>query len=173
MFKLKAPKHQRARLREKLKIVDSANYEYVLTTDKSLVEDDKINIVFDESETAKIVRLLDAIVKGEDVYITAYNPQGQKHIESRRIHYFIIESDEVVAVLNQAKFDVKMKLYEVEELLQDKHYIRVSKYALVNINKIDYIKPALNSKLLLLMKNGDEVEVNRRYYKAFKKTLRI
>jgi DNA-binding LytR/AlgR family response regulator len=44
---------------------------------------------------------------------------------------------------------------------------------MVNVNQIDYIKPALNSKLLLLMKNGDELEVNRRYYKSFKKTLNI
>jgi DNA-binding LytR/AlgR family response regulator len=66
-----------------------------------------------------------------------------------------------------------MKMYELEELLKEKHFIRVSKYTLVNINKIEYIKPALNSKLILLMKNKDQVEVNRHYYKTFKKTLNI
>jgi len=173
MFKLKAPRPQRSRIREKLKIVDATKYEYVLTTDKDLTEPDKINIVFNEEDLPRIAKLLDAIVKGEDVYVTGVNEHGQKHIESRRIHYFTVEDDEVIAVVGKVHFIIKLKLYEVEEMLKEKYFIRVSKYALVNINKIDYIQPALNSKLLLQMKNGDEVEVNRRYYKAFKKTLQI
>jgi len=171
MFKLKAPRGIRARLRKKLKIVDSKRYDYVVTTDKEYVEEDKINIVFREEDAKKVNRILNAIAKGEDVYITGHNPRGMKHIESRRIHYFVVEQEEVYAILRDAKFRVRHKLYEVEEMLQDKYFIRVSKYALVNINKIEYIKPAFNSKLLLIMKNGDQVEVNRRYYKTFKKTL--
>jgi DNA-binding LytR/AlgR family response regulator len=173
MFKLKVPKHQRARLREKLKVIDSSQYEYVLTTEADLIEPDKINIVFNEEDTAKVVHLLDAIVKGDDVHVLGFNEHGQKQLESRRIVYFVIEQDNLIAVLRDARYEVKMKLYEVEEQLQDKYFIRVSKYAMVNMNMIDYIRPALNSKLMLLMKNGDEVEVNRRYYKAFKKTLRL
>ncbi len=173
MFKLKVPKKQRDKIRDKLKVPNAIEYDYVLTTDKDLIETDKINIVFDEDNVDKIGRIMDLLVKGEDVYITGYNEVGQKNIESRYIHYFIIEDDDVIAVLNKVRFVVKMKLYEVESLLEDKYFIRVSKYALVNINRIDYIKPALNSKLILLMKNGDEVEVNRHYYKSFKETLNI
>jgi len=171
MFKLKAPRGIRARLRKKLKIVDSKRYDYVVTTDKEYVEEDKINIVFREEDAKKVNRILNAIAKGEDVYIAGHNPRGMKNIESRRIHYFIVDQEEVYAILRDAKFRVRHKLYEVEEMLQDKYFIRVSKYALVNINKIEYIKPAFNSKLLLVMKNGDQVEVNRRYYKTFKQTL--
>ncbi len=173
MFKLKVPKESRARIRNKLKIVDSKKYEYVLTTDKNETEDDKINIVFSEEQAEKVNRMLDSIVKGEDVFITVESDKGLKYIESRKIHYFMIENEEVYAHLMNHTFTVKMKLYELEEQLENKYFIRVSKYSLVNINKIDYIKPAFNSKLLLLMKNGDKVEVNRRYYKAFKKTLKL
>ncbi len=173
MFKLKVPKEDRARIRNKLKIIDSKKYQYVITTDKDAVESDKINIVFSEDQAEKVNRMLDSIVKGEDVFISVEGEEGIKNIESRRIHYFIIENEEVVAILMKEKFIVKIKLYELEEMLGNKYFIRVSKYALVNINKIDYIKPAFNSKLLLLMKNGDRVEVNRRYYKAFKNTLNL
>lgn len=173
MFKLKVPKEARPRIKEKLKIVDSKHYDYVLTTDPSMTEDDKINIVFPEESVEKVDRILDAIVQGEDVYITGENERGIKHLESRRIHYFMVESEEVKAYLKNSVLSVKYKLYELEDMLKDKYFIRVSKYALVNINKIEYIKPAFNSKLLLLMGNGNQVEVNRRYYKTFKKTLKI
>ncbi len=173
MFKLKVPKEDRTRIRNKLKIVDSKKYEYVITTDENEIENDKINIVFSEEQAEKVNRMLDSIVKGEDIFISVESDEGIKHIESRRIHYFMIENEEVVANLMKHQFTVKMKLYELEEMLKNKYFIRVSKYALVNINKIDYIKPAFNSKLVLLMKNGDSVEVNRRYYKAFKQTLKL
>ena len=88
-------------------------------------------------------------------------------------HYFIVEGDDLYGVLHNTKVIIRMKLYEMEEFLQDKNFIRVSKYALVNVGKIEYIKPALNSKLDLLMMNGDHIEVNRGYYKSFKEALKI
>jgi DNA-binding LytR/AlgR family response regulator len=173
MFKLKAPKTQKARLQDILNVSDSPQYKYVLTTDKSLSEPSKINIIFNEKDTDKIIEIIEALVKKEDIMIQVFNAVGQKQVSSTMIEYFIVESDEINAFVGQEKYAIKMKLYEIEELLSDKPFIRVSKYAMVNVNQIDYIKPALNSKLLLLMKNGDELEVNRRYYKSFKKTLNI
>lgn len=173
MFKLKAPRSQKARLNERLKIVDSADYQYVLTTDKSLTEPNKINILFQEKDLEKIAEMVDVIIRSEDILVQVFDKNGQKNIESSTIDYFIVESDDVLALVDQTRYFVKMKLYEIEELLQTRAFIRVSKYAMVNINQIEYIKPALNSKLTLLMKNGDQLEVNRRYYKAFKKTLNI
>lgn len=173
MFKLKAPKSQKARLQDMLNITDSPQYKYVITTDKSLSEPSKINIIFNEKDVDKVIEIIDALVKKEDIMIQVFNQQGQKQISSNLIEYFMVEHDEITASIGNEKYSIKMKLYEIEELLSDKPFIRVSKFAMVNVNQIDYIKPALNSKLLLLMKNGDELEVNRRYYKSFKKTLNI
>jgi DNA-binding LytR/AlgR family response regulator len=173
MFKLKAPKSQKARLQDMLNISDSPKYKYVLTTDKSLSEPSKINIIFSEKDIDNVIQIIDAIFKREDIMIQVFNRQGQKQVSSNIIEYFIVENDEINAFVGTEKYAIKMKLYEIEEMLSEKAFIRVSKYAMVNVNQIDYIKPALNSKLLLLMKNGDELEVNRRYYKSFKKTLNI
>ncbi|GEM_PF-534647 len=173
MFKLKAPKSQKTRINDTLKILDSADYKYVLTTDKSLTEPNKINILFQEKDLDKIAEIVETIIRSEDIQVQVFDQNGQKNIDSSVIDYFIVESDDVIAVVGRIRYYVKMKLYEIEELLQSRAFIRVSKYAMVNINQIEYIKPALNSKLLLLMKNEDKLEVNRRYYKAFKKTLNI
>jgi len=67
----------------------------------------------------------------------------------------------------------KNKLYQLEEELNDKDFIRVSKSHLVNIGKIRYIKPAINSKVELIMDNDDVVEVKRTYLKDFRDTLKI
>jgi len=173
MFKLKLSHSEHKIVKERLEIVETPKYDYVVTDDRNLVEDDKLNIVFNKAEISKVSRLLDLIVKGEELYISGHNEFGQKSVECRNFSYFIVEDDEVLGVLNDTRLLIKMKLYEIEELLVHKDFVRVSKYCLVNIAKIDYIKAALNSKLDLLMKNGDHCEVNRSYLKEFKNSLKI
>ena len=173
MFKVKAPKTQKLRLQELLNITDSSDYQYVLTMDKSLTEPHKINILFNEKDISQVKDMIDVMLKTEDINFQVYDEFGQKQISSSLIDYFIVEEDDLIVFSNTNKYFVKMKLYEIEEQVQEKNFIRVSKYAIVNINQIEYIKPAMNSKLTLLMKNGHSLEVNRRYYKNFKKTLNI
>ncbi|QMS85008.1 LytTR family DNA-binding domain-containing protein [Candidatus Xianfuyuplasma coldseepsis] len=173
MFKLNVKHADKKTIKERLNVVETPQYKYVLTDDKESVEDDKINIVFPHAEIPQVSSLLDWIVKGEELYITGYNQFGQKRVECRNIQYFIVETEDVFAVLHDSKLIVKLKLYEIEELLQHKEFIRVSKYCLVNIGKIEYIRSALNSKLDLQMKNGDHCEVNRSYLKDFKAALEL
>ena len=173
MFNLKVSKTEHKIIKERLNLVETVNYDYVLTDDKELVEDDKVNIVFGPAEITRVSKLLDLIVKGEEVFIVGSNEFGQKSVESRNYYYFIVEEEDVYGVLSNTRLLIKSKLYEIEELLEHKNFIRVSKYCLVNIGKIEYIKPALNSKLELLLKNKEHLEVNRGYYKDFKKALEI
>ena len=173
MFKLKVDANEHKRIKNELNLIETKNYDYVITTNKDLVEEDKINIVFRSNETTKVSRLLDLVVHGEDLFVVGTNEFGIKKVESRNFTYFIVEEDVVYGVMHNTRLIIRMKLYEVEELLTHKDFIRVSKYCLVNIGKIDYIKPALNSKLDLLMNNGDHLEVNRAYLKDFKEALKI
>jgi hypothetical protein len=171
MFKLKTSDDKHKIIKERLNLTETKEYKYVVTDDKNLVEEDKINIVYNEADIPKINQLLDLIVMGEEVYITGSNEFGEKHTECRNIIYFMTLADDVYAVMHQTKLIIKMKLYEIEELLSNKGFIRTSKYAIVNIREIEYIQPALNSKLDLLMSNNEIVEVNRAYLKDFKKAI--
>lgn len=173
MFKLKVKNTQHDAIKDELKIVETKDYSYVITDDKEYVESDKINIVFNHSHISKVNDLLDLIVEGKDIFIIGYNEFGQKRVESRDILYIITQQDDVYAVLNHTKLILKMKLYEYEDLLISKQFIRVSKYCLVNIGKINYIRSLLNSKLELEMDNGDKCEVNRSYLKTFKDALKL
>lgn len=173
MFKLKVDKDEHKIIKARLDLVETIVYDYVLTNDKEQVEEDKINIVFNKANISKVTNLLDWIVKGEDLFVIGSNEFGQKNVEVRNFYYFIVEEEEVYGVLSNTRLLVRMKLYEIEELLLNKDYIRVSKYCLVNIGKIDYIRPALNSKLDLLMKNKEHIEVNRAYLKEFRKALKL
>ncbi len=61
--------------------------------------------------------------------------------------------------------------YEIEGMYDQKGFIRVNKSVVVNKNQIKEIRPKLNTKFQLLMKNGRKVDVTRSYYQKFKENI--
>lgn len=69
-------------------------------------------------------------------------------------------------------YETSYRLYEVEEILKPKRFQRISKSMLVNLMKIQSIKPALNGRFTILLKSGEKVIISRNYVKAFKSALK-
>lgn len=170
MFKLKPENKE---LKEKLKLADYSEYDYVLTTEKDETEDDKLNILFQPSLVHEVNDMLDLLIKGEKVYLTGTNERGMKRVEVRNVYYVESFKDDVYLVLRNERLLTHQRLYEFEEMLETKDFIRVSKSHVVNIGKIKYIQPQINSIIRLDLNNGEEIEVKRTYLKAFKEALKI
>lgn len=64
------------------------------------------------------------------------------------------------------------RLYELEEMLSDASFVRISKSVLVNLMKITAISPALNGRFQALLSNGEEVIISRKYVPEFKEKIR-
>ncbi len=71
--------------------------------------------------------------------------------------------------INDSYF-IDISLLNLVSLLP-KHFTRISKSGIVNVEYIEYIKPLYNSKYELNMKNNNSIFVTRSYYKTFKKKL--
>ncbi|MBP5728429.1 MAG: LytTR family transcriptional regulator DNA-binding domain-containing protein, partial [Clostridia bacterium] len=65
-----------------------------------------------------------------------------------------------------------MKLYELEELMQHKSLLRVSKSMIVNLMKITSVRPALNGRFSAVLKNGEEIIISRKYVPSLKQILK-
>ena len=64
------------------------------------------------------------------------------------VNLYYVEAVEGKVFLYSAKqvYETKQKLYEIEHLLEEKQFLRVSKSVIVNLMKIKAIKPALNGR---------------------------
>lgn len=69
-------------------------------------------------------------------------------------------------------YEIPMKLYELEDLLKNKSFLRVSKSMIVNLMKIISVRPALNGRFSATLKNGEEVIISRKYVPELKKILK-
>lgn len=173
MFKVSTSKIKKTYLIEKLNIIETPDYKYVLTDNQSLFEDGKINILFSEQNIDDIKILVTTLSRGASYYINVENTQGVKHMDIKDIMYFEALDNDVFAIVGNSRYYVLEKLYILEQTLTDRNFVRVSKSFLVNIAHISFIKPMLNSKLKLIMGNKDVVEVNRTYVKTFKERMKL
>ena len=60
------------------------------------------------------------------------------------------------------------RLYELEELLDEKTFFRASKSVIVNLNKITKLKPEVTRNILATLTNGEVVVISRRNVKQLK-----
>lgn len=69
--------------------------------------------------------------------------------------------------------EINQRLYELENILSDKDFARISKSQIVNINKIQSLKPELNRTILATMCNNEQLSISRKYVKTIRDILSI
>lgn len=69
--------------------------------------------------------------------------------------------------------EINQRLYELENILSDKDLVRISKSQIVNINKIQSLKPELNRTILATMCNNEQLSISRKYVKTIRSILSI
>lgn len=79
------------------------------------------------------------------------------------ILYFEIVDGIVFAYTVDSVYEIKGRLYQVEEKVSRRTICRASKAMLVNVEHITSVRTALNGRLYAKMENGEEILITRRY----------
>ena len=88
------------------------------------------------------------------------------------IYYVESVDEKTFLYLKDKTYESGKRLYELEDVLEPHHFARISKSLIVNLMKIDSIKPFVNARFLCKLKNGEEVIISRKYVQDLKKKLR-
>lgn len=89
------------------------------------------------------------------------------------VFYFESNENRVFAYYQAEVYEVKYKLYELEELFAPLDFVRCSKSMIVNMEKIEYLSPLFSGKLEAHLKNGEKVIISRQYVNSLKSKLGI
>lgn len=137
------------------------------------LEDGSIALLVDDASYEVLEKILKKITLGRQQYIFE-TPDGWVKLYIRDILY--IESfgiEIIIHTIQNGKVMIKQPLYQLEFLLKQYQIIRIGKSHLVNLNKILYIRPKINTKLELELVGGLKIDVTRSYVKPFKDALGI
>lgn len=119
-----------------------------------------------------ILRLLSNI-KAHNEAVIGYNDGAIHRISPRDIYYFDTADNKTFAYCNCMVYEIRRKLYELEEALGGGDFLRISKSAILNIKKIRSVSPAFSGRFEALLDNGEKIIISRQYVPDLKKKLKI
>lgn len=94
-------------------------------------------------------------------------------VNSSDVLYFESVDNRTFLYTQDDVMEIKQRLYELESILSDKDFVRISKSQIVNINKIQSLKPELNRTILATMCNDEQLSISRKYVKTIRNILSI
>ena len=137
---------------------------------------EKLVIVFDPIDYMEAIELLhkDSESKqGSQDTITGFSNNRYCLIPIKDINHIDASGSEIVCYSDKEIYYLKNTLQYYEESLSLHGIIRINKSQLVNIMNVKEIIPWFNARLVLVLKDNQELEVSRFYSKALRKILNI
>ena len=105
--------------------------------------------------------------------LTGYMDNRIVRLNYQDVYYFEANENRVFAYCHSDVFEVKYKLYELEEMFVPLDFVRCSKSLIVNMEKIEYLSPLFSGKLEAHLKNGEKIVISRQYVHSLKAKLGI
>lgn len=118
------------------------------------------------------VREIESFVKSRAGSLTGTSDAKQYEIAVTDICYIESVDGKTFLYTGDGVYETAYRIYELEELLKAKHFLRISKPMLVNLMKIRSIQPAFNGRFTAVLHSGEKVIISRNYVKQMKAALK-
>ena len=130
-------------------------------------------IVETNSLEDEVIKLIENLQNKRNQTINGFINQEMYILNQSEIETIYTEEGKVYAKFNNNKYLVKKKLYELEEILNPKEFVRISNSEIVNIKKVSKINFKITGTIILYFIDGNKTFVSRRYIKKIKEFLGI
>ncbi|AVK84767.1 histidine kinase [Lysinibacillus sp. B2A1] len=110
-------------------------------------------------------------LKKENLILLGYQNDHIHRIKLSDIYYFEAVEGKVFIYCRDNVFEVKQKLYELEELCKGKNCFRASKSTILNITKISSVYPTISGRFEAVLDNGERAVISRQYVPVLKNML--
>lgn len=114
------------------------------------------------------VERIKAFVLAAGTLLTGVLDERSYQVELSDVYYFEAVDERVFAYTKDNAYELKIRLYELEQVYVEHHFVRTSKSFLINLMKLQSIRPALNGRFTAEMKNGEEIIISRQYVPTLK-----
>jgi len=110
--------------------------------------------------------------KGKKNVIIGFGDEKQLYqIRLDAIFYFEAVGEKVFAYTEENVYEIKQRLYQIEDGYKGFDFVRASKSLVINIKKVESIAPERGGRGKINMLNGESVIASRYYYKSIVDTL--
>ena len=109
----------------------------------------------------RMINMQIGVKKGDETYL----------LDADRILYIEAVDRKTFVYTDDETYESELKLYEMEQELLKRDFLRVSKQSIVNLRKIKSLKADINRKLRVTLQNGEQIVVSRMYSDELRRKL--
>ena len=102
----------------------------------------------------------------------AVRKEGETYLlETDKILYIEAVDRKTFVYTTTESYESELKLYELEQDLIQRDFLRISKQSIVNLRKIKSLKADVNRKIRITLQNGEQIVVSRMYSDELRRKL--
>ena len=118
--------------------------------------------------TDEMEEIVQLIQKKQPKRLVAVQEDRSILLKPEDLDYVFASNRKVFAMVRGEQMELKLKLYEIEEMLKGRGFIRFSKSVVGNVNLIDRFELSFNGNLCVYFKSGSKEYVSRKYVHELK-----
>lgn len=130
-------------------------------------------IIIAERMTDEITALMQRLSEETPQGIIGFDGDSVLFLEPSDIVRIYAAVGKVFAVADKKEYVLRLRLYEAEERLSGKGFVRISNSEIINLKKAKKFDLSMSGTICVSLSNGDVSFVSRRYVTKIKKTLGI
>lgn len=130
----------------------------------------KVIIVTPEM-TESVQALVKRLSEEQPRVIAGFSRDTVRLLEQNEILRIYAAEGKVFAATEKDEFTLRLRLYELEERLDKKRFVRISNSEIVNLGKITGFDLSFTGTIQVSLSNGTSTYVSRRYVSKIKTTL--
>lgn len=115
---------------------------------------------------------IERLVFDEEIELIGYKNKEALRLDLNEVCCFLSEQNKVYALIGDDKFQLKCRLYNLEEKLSE-NFVKINQSCIANIRKIQRFSPSISGSLIVKFKNGYSDYVSRRQLKNVKERIGI
>jgi DNA-binding LytR/AlgR family response regulator len=120
--------------------------------------------------TDEIVSYVNSLKK-QDSELIGYVQNNIHRLSYGDVYYFETVDNKVFIYCKNKVYESKQKLYELEQLCENRRFFRCSKSTILNIEKITLLHPSFSGRFEAVLDNKETVIISRQYVPQLKSKL--
>ena len=132
---------------------------------------DDIEVIIRAPHLNNDIERMVAMMRMIDMQIAVRKEGETILLETDKILYVEAVDRKTFVYTNVDTYESELKLYELEQQLIERDFLRISKQSIVNLRKIRSLKTDVNRKIRITLQNGEQIVVSRMYSDELRRKL--
>ncbi len=133
---------------------------------------EEVEVLIRYAQMNNAVKRLALLVQSFNDTVQCSSDNGEILVKTSEIYYIESVDKKSFVYCGQAVYRTELRLYQLMEQLSPWGFIQVSKSCIINLNMLSGIRPLLNSRLEATLKNGERINVTRKYIAGIRSKLK-